>query len=147
MFFWPLDYDEKAEDAVDYEDIDEQYEGPEIQALSEEDYLLPKKDYFATGVSVATLEQKTSVFDDENYDEEDDEAEFEKEHELVDTDAEVQTIPSLGWFTIWSMVHLYQFGKPWLCQETNGVILHVTVSDRDLHQVSSWSSMWYIYVQ
>ncbi|KAH7847356.1 hypothetical protein Vadar_025175 [Vaccinium darrowii] len=90
------DYDEKAEDAVDYEDIDEQYEGPEIQALSEEDYLLPKKDYFATGVSVATLEQKTSVFDDENYDEEDDEAEFEKEHELVDTDAEVQTIPSLG---------------------------------------------------
>ncbi|KAI9196989.1 hypothetical protein LWI28_028796 [Acer negundo] len=33
------DYDEKAEDAVDYEDIEEQYEGPEIQAASEEDYL------------------------------------------------------------------------------------------------------------
>lgn len=59
---------------------------------------------------MATLEQKTSVFDDENYDEEDEEAEFEKEHELVDTDAEVQAIPSLGWFTIWSMVHLYQLG-------------------------------------
>ncbi|XP_058216351.1 transcription initiation factor TFIID subunit 1 isoform X2 [Rhododendron vialii] len=90
------DYDEKAEDAVDYEDIDEQYEGPEIQALSEEDYLLPKKDYFATEVSEVTLVQKTSVFDDENYDEEDDAAGFENEHELVDTNAEVQTIPSLG---------------------------------------------------
>ncbi|KAG5548461.1 hypothetical protein RHGRI_013968 [Rhododendron griersonianum] len=90
------DYDEKAEDAVDYEDIDEQYEGPEIQALSEEDYLLPKKDYFATEVSEATLVQKTSVFDDENYDEEDDAAGFENKHELVDTNAEVQTIPSLG---------------------------------------------------
>ncbi|KAG5530160.1 hypothetical protein RHGRI_030509 [Rhododendron griersonianum] len=89
------DYDEKAEDAVDYEDIDEQYEGPEIQALSEEDYLLPKTDYFATQVSEATLVQKTSVFDDENYDEDDDAAGFENEHEL-DTNAEVQTIPSLG---------------------------------------------------
>lgn len=88
------DYDEKAEDAVDYEDIDEQYEGPEIHATSEEDYLLPKKDYFSTEVSVATLEQKTSVFDDENYD--DEEEEFEKEPELVDTNTEVQNIPSSG---------------------------------------------------
>ncbi|KAJ6741047.1 hypothetical protein OIU79_001049 [Salix purpurea] len=30
--FTLLDYDAKAEDAVDYEDFDEQYEGPEIQA-------------------------------------------------------------------------------------------------------------------
>ncbi|KAL7002983.1 hypothetical protein U1Q18_004143 [Sarracenia purpurea var. burkii] len=87
------DYDEKAEDAVDYEDIDEQYEGPEVQATSEEDYLLPKKDYFASKISMATLEQRTSVFDDENYD---DDEEIEKVHELVDTNAEVQNIPSSG---------------------------------------------------
>ncbi|PSS26188.1 Transcription initiation factor TFIID subunit like [Actinidia chinensis var. chinensis] len=88
------DYDEKAEDAVDYEDIDEQYDGPEIQTATEEDYLLPKKDYFATEIPLATLEQKTSVFDDENYD--DDEEEFEKGHELDDTSAEVQNRPSSG---------------------------------------------------
>ncbi|XP_052178935.1 transcription initiation factor TFIID subunit 1 isoform X2 [Diospyros lotus] len=84
------DYDEKAEDAVDYEDIDEQYEGPEIQATSEEDLLLPKKDYFSTELSVATLEQKTSVFDDENYD---DEEEIEKERDL-DTNGEIQNMSS-----------------------------------------------------
>ncbi|GAY32369.1 hypothetical protein CUMW_273600, partial [Citrus unshiu] len=50
------DYDEKAEDAVDYEDIDEQYKGPEIQIASEEDYLLPKKEYFAAEVSLAAFE-------------------------------------------------------------------------------------------
>jgi len=86
-----IDYDEKAEDAVDYEDIDEQYEGPEIQATSEEDLLLPKKDYFSTELSVATLEQKTSVFDDENYD--DDEEETEKERDL-DTNGEIQNMSS-----------------------------------------------------
>ncbi|XAR69721.1 hypothetical protein NMG60_11001422 [Bertholletia excelsa] len=87
------DYDEKAEDAVDYEDIDEQYEGPEIQATSEEDYLLPKKAYFSTQVSASTLEQKTSVFDDDNYD---DEEEFDKEHEMAETNVEVQNISSSG---------------------------------------------------
>ncbi|KAF2294180.1 hypothetical protein GH714_008022 [Hevea brasiliensis] len=81
------DYDEKAEDAVDYEDIDEQYEGPEIQAASEEDHLLPKKQYFSSQVSLATLEPETSVFDDENYDEEE---ETEKEHVVVDKNLEVQ---------------------------------------------------------
>nr|ASU54199.1 histone acetyltransferase [Hevea brasiliensis] len=80
-------YDEKAEDAVDYEDIDEQYEGPEIQAASEEDHLLPKKQYFSSQVSLATLEPETSVFDDENYDEEE---ETEKEHVVVDKNLEVQ---------------------------------------------------------
>ncbi|XP_059653268.1 transcription initiation factor TFIID subunit 1 [Cornus florida] len=88
------DYDEKAEDAVDYEDIDEQYEGPECQAATEEDYLLPKKDYYSTQVAVATMEHNSSVFDDENYD--DDDEEFEKEHELVDKNAEVGTISSSG---------------------------------------------------
>jgi len=37
------DYDEKAEDAVDYEDIDEEYDGPEVEAATEEDNLLSKK--------------------------------------------------------------------------------------------------------
>ncbi|XP_020534043.1 transcription initiation factor TFIID subunit 1 isoform X2 [Jatropha curcas] len=83
------DYDAKAEDAVDYEDIDEQYEGPEIQAASEEDFLLPKKEYFSSEVSLATLEQKTSVFDDENYDEEE---ETEREDVVVEKKLEVQGI-------------------------------------------------------
>ncbi|XP_057977617.1 transcription initiation factor TFIID subunit 1 isoform X2 [Malania oleifera] len=86
------EYDEKAEDAVDYEDIDEQYDGPETQAVTEEDYLLPKKDFFSAEVSAATLRHTTSVFDDENYDEEE---EFETVHE-VDNSAEVQTISISG---------------------------------------------------
>lgn len=93
-FFFPLfllDYDEKAEDAVNYEDIDEQYEGPEIQAATEEDYLLPKKEYFSADVSVASLDHSASVFDDDNYDEDE---EFEKEHEVVDNNSEVQAISS-----------------------------------------------------
>ncbi|XP_050262910.1 transcription initiation factor TFIID subunit 1 isoform X2 [Quercus robur] len=84
------DYDEKAEDAVDYEDFDEQYEGPEIQAASEEDHLLPKKEYFSTEVSLASL-KPTSVFDDENYDEE-----LEQEQEVVDNNLEVQTTSLTG---------------------------------------------------
>ncbi|CAN6483418.1 unnamed protein product [Victoria cruziana] len=66
------DYDQKAEDAVDYEDIEEQYEGPEVQAPSEEDFLLPKKEYFSSAVSLASLDHKTSIFDEENYDDEED---------------------------------------------------------------------------
>ena len=85
-----LDYDEKAEDAVDYEDIDEQYEGPEIQAATEEDHLLPKKEYFSTEVSFGTL-KPMSVFDDENYDEE-----LEQEDERVDNNLQVQTISLTG---------------------------------------------------
>lgn len=78
------DYDEKAEDAVDYEDIEEQYEGPEIQAASEEDNLLPEKDYLSAKVPFATLHDRASVYDDENYDEDE---EDEKEQEVVDKDA------------------------------------------------------------
>ncbi|XP_047975117.1 transcription initiation factor TFIID subunit 1 [Salvia hispanica] len=66
------DYDRKAENAIDYEDIDEQYEGPEIQSATEEDFLLPKKDFFSKEVSVASLDNRNSLFDDENYDEDDD---------------------------------------------------------------------------
>ncbi|XP_017241541.1 transcription initiation factor TFIID subunit 1 isoform X2 [Daucus carota subsp. sativus] len=80
------DYDEKAEDAVDYEDIEEQYEGPEVQAITEEDYLLPKKDYISSQAS-APVKGTTSLFDDENYDEE----ESEKETEADENNAEVQT--------------------------------------------------------
>ncbi|XP_021290621.1 transcription initiation factor TFIID subunit 1-like [Herrania umbratica] len=73
------DYDEKAENAIDYEDFDEEYDGPEIEAATEEDHLLPKKEYFTADVSSA-LEPKSSVFDDENYDEDE---ESEKEQEVV----------------------------------------------------------------
>ena len=83
VFLSHIDYDEKAEDAVDYEDFDEQYEGPEVQAATEEDYLLPKKAYISN--SLATLKPTASVFDDENYDEE-----IEEEQEVVDNDSKVQ---------------------------------------------------------
>ncbi|KAH9658377.1 transcription initiation factor TFIID subunit 1 [Citrus sinensis] len=87
------DYDEKAEDAVDYEDIDEQYKGPEIQIASEEDYLLPKKEYFAAEVSLAALKPTAFPFDDENYDEDE---ELEKEHEEVDKETEDTTTTLSG---------------------------------------------------
>jgi transcription initiation factor TFIID subunit 1 len=64
-----VDYDEKAEDAVDYEDIDEQYDGPEVEAATEEDHLLSKKDYFSSNTMFASVNSKVSVFDEENYDE------------------------------------------------------------------------------
>ncbi|EOA39475.1 hypothetical protein CARUB_v10008072mg [Capsella rubella] len=75
------DYDRKAEDAVDYEDIDEEYDGPEVQVVSEEDHLLPKKEYFSTAVALGSLTSRTSVFDDEDYDEEE---EQEEEHPPVE---------------------------------------------------------------
>lgn len=86
------DYDLKAEDAVDYEDIDEQYEGPEVQALTEEDYLLPKSDYVSTTVAVPSV-ASSSLFDDDNYDEEEEE-ELQKELDRVDNNEQVQA-PSL----------------------------------------------------
>ncbi|CAJ1930922.1 unnamed protein product [Sphenostylis stenocarpa] len=75
------DCDEKAEDAVDYEDIDEEYDGPETEAANEEDYLLPKKEFLSAEASVC-LESKASIFDDENYDEE-----SEKEQDSVNEDS------------------------------------------------------------
>ncbi|KAK8472151.1 hypothetical protein PHAVU_002G127400 [Phaseolus vulgaris] len=80
------DCDEKAEDAVDYEDIDEEYDGPETEAANEEDYLLPKKEFFSAEASVC-LESKASVFDDENYDEE-----SEKEQDSLNEDSKVDNI-------------------------------------------------------
>ncbi|KAI3689257.1 hypothetical protein L2E82_47210 [Cichorium intybus] len=76
------DYDLKDENAVDYEDIDEQYEGPEVQALTEEDYLLPKSDYVST--TIQPVVAPSSLFDDENYDEDEEEEELQKELDRVD---------------------------------------------------------------
>lgn len=90
------DYDEKAEDAVDYEDIDEQYEGPEVQAATEEDYL--RKNYLSKEVSASTLENAASIYDDENYDEEEneDEDKDEKQHKEVENSDVDQTFRSPG---------------------------------------------------
>ncbi|CAO2838248.1 unnamed protein product, partial [Amaranthus hypochondriacus] len=82
------DYDEKAEDAIDYEDIDEQYDGPEIETATEEDHLLPKKEYLSADVSTLKLDQKSSVFEDENYDED---VVDEKESGAVVYESEVNT--------------------------------------------------------
>lgn len=81
------DYNRKAEDAVDYEDIDEQYDGPEVQVVSEEDHLLPKKEYFSTAVALGSLHSRASVFDDEDYDEEE---EQEEEHAPVEKPIEIE---------------------------------------------------------
>ncbi|KAK7309486.1 hypothetical protein RJT34_06248 [Clitoria ternatea] len=85
------DCDEKAEDAVDYEDIDEEYDGPETEAANEEDYLLPKKEFFSAEASIEALESKASIFDDENYDEE-----SEKEQELGNDDSKVDNVSLAG---------------------------------------------------
>ncbi|KAK4438111.1 Transcription initiation factor TFIID subunit [Sesamum alatum] len=88
------DYDKKAENAVDYEDIDEQYEGPEVQTATEEDFLLPKKDFFSKEVSVTSLENTTSVFDDENYDDEDED--LEKQNLAGEANIEAQQFSPSG---------------------------------------------------
>ncbi|KAG2317599.1 hypothetical protein Bca52824_020721 [Brassica carinata] len=69
------DYNEKAVDAVDYGDIDEEYDGPEVQVVTEEDHLLPKREYLSSAAASGSLYSKDSVFDDDDYDE-------EEEHEL-----------------------------------------------------------------
>lgn len=78
---------------MDYEDIDEQYEGPEIQSATEEDFLLPKKDFFSKEVSVTSLDNTVSVFDDENYDDEDDDMENQETGGEGNTEAQ-QLSPS-----------------------------------------------------
>ncbi|XP_042461128.1 transcription initiation factor TFIID subunit 1-like isoform X1 [Zingiber officinale] len=79
------DYDEKAEDAIDYEDIDEQYDGPEVEATTEEDLLLPRKEYLSSSSLLVSLDQKNSIFDEENYDEDE---EIVKDNALVDDNIE-----------------------------------------------------------
>ena len=64
-----VDYDRKADDAVDYEDIQEKYEGPEVQLRSQdEDAILQDQTFYAQ----AALERApVSLGEDEDYDEED----------------------------------------------------------------------------
>ncbi|KAL8541845.1 hypothetical protein ACS0TY_002914 [Phlomoides rotata] len=88
------DYGKKAENAVDYEDIDEQYEGPEIQTATEEDFLLPKKDFFSKEISVTSLQNTNSVFGDENYDDEDDD--LENQDLVGEGNAETQQLSPSG---------------------------------------------------
>ncbi|KAJ7568940.1 hypothetical protein O6H91_01G053900 [Diphasiastrum complanatum] len=61
------DYDKKADDAVDYEDIQEQYEGPEVQ-------MLPHDEQFYAQAALAGPSLKLGAFipEEDNYDEEDD---------------------------------------------------------------------------
>ena len=70
-FFCCTDYDVKAEDAVNFEDIDEDYDGPEVEATTEEDNVLSRKDYFSSNAVYASVNSTVSVFDEENYDEDD----------------------------------------------------------------------------
>lgn len=84
-----VDYNRKAEDAVDYEDIDEEYDGPEVQVVSEEDHLLSKKEYLSNKVALNSLNSRASVFDDEDYDEEEEEQEQE-EHMPVEKAFDIQ---------------------------------------------------------
>ncbi|CAI9104104.1 OLC1v1002717C1 [Oldenlandia corymbosa var. corymbosa] len=87
------DYDEKAEDAVDYEDIEEQYEGPEVQATTEEDFLLPRKEYFSKDITISSFGNNNSLYDDENYDEDED---LEQKDEVAAPSAEVKPVVSSG---------------------------------------------------
>jgi len=112
-----LDYDAKAEDAVDYEDFDEQYEGPEIQGVSEEDYLLSKKNYI---LSESTLQPPTS--DNEDYDE-DVEEELEKEPVVSDKILEFQTASLTGlllgdshsFILIYIYIYMYVYIYIYIC--------------------------------
>lgn len=61
---------------VDYESNDEESDGPELQVVTEEDRLLPKREYFSAAFSLSSLNSRASVFDDEDYDE--DEGQEEK---------------------------------------------------------------------
>ena len=67
-FFCCTDYDVKAEDAVNFEDIDEEYDGPEVEATTEEDNVLSRKDYFSSNAVYASANSTVSAFDEENYD-------------------------------------------------------------------------------
>ncbi|KAH0465864.1 hypothetical protein IEQ34_005967 [Dendrobium chrysotoxum] len=87
------DFYEKAEDAVDYEDIDEQYDGPEIQAATEEDHLLPRKEYFSSDAFLSSLNSKTSIFDEEDYDEDD---EMGKDSKIKEKIEEVEELSLAG---------------------------------------------------
>lgn len=98
------DYDEKAEDAVDYEDIDEQYEGPEVQVATEEDHLLSKENY--NDASFALSNNKTFVFDEENYDEDED---AQKGTEVETINSEIQSVIPTGRLMCSNLIYFCYF--------------------------------------
>jgi len=66
---------------VDYGSNDEEYDGPELQVVTEEDHLLPKREYLSAAFALSGLNSRASVFDDEDYDEQGGQ---EKEHVPVE---------------------------------------------------------------
>lgn len=54
---------------------------------------MPRKEYLSTEIPISTLGNTTSIFDDDNYDEDD---ELEKEHEVLENNAKVLPILSEG---------------------------------------------------
>ncbi|XP_010466041.1 PREDICTED: LOW QUALITY PROTEIN: transcription initiation factor TFIID subunit 1b-like [Camelina sativa] len=69
------------ETSSDSENNGEEYDGPEVQVVTEEDHLLPKGEYFSAAFALGSLNSRASVFDDEDYDEIE---EQEEEHAPVD---------------------------------------------------------------
>lgn len=68
------DYGRKADDAVDYEDIQEQYEGPEVQIHCQDDQAISQdQQYYAEAALLAPSSNFVAfVPEEENYDEEED---------------------------------------------------------------------------
>lgn len=86
------DYDQKADNAVDYEDIEEQYEGPEVQVGSEEDAGLSKDEsYYAEAALAGPSNLGAPILDEDNYDEEEEEN-LEKEAEIMETNVEADNV-------------------------------------------------------
>ncbi|KAG7631784.1 Bromodomain [Arabidopsis suecica] len=69
------------ETSADYGSNDEEYDGPELQVVTEEDHLLPKREYLSAAFALSGLNSRASVFDDEDYDEQGGQ---EKEHVPVE---------------------------------------------------------------
>ena len=76
--FQIADYDQKAEDAVDYEDIQEQYEGPEVQ-------IAPQEIQFYAQVALAGVPK----IQEDNYDEDED---YDSAEQPQETQPELPTI-------------------------------------------------------
>jgi hypothetical protein len=75
--FFPLlwlDYARKAENAVDYEDIQEEYDGPEVQVPVQD------QQFYAQAALAVPLEKPGSfVADEDNYDEDEQDDEEKRE--------------------------------------------------------------------
>ncbi|KAG7577811.1 Bromodomain [Arabidopsis thaliana x Arabidopsis arenosa] len=80
------------EASSDYESNDEEYDGPELQVVTEEDHLLPKREYFSAAFALSSLNSRASVFDDEDYDEEEGQ---EEEHVPVEKSFDSEEMESV----------------------------------------------------